>query len=237
MLPRLNLRKANQPAEEESAALSLHGQAMVEEVDQLAGEVIAPENQEHAPMTRRQAVNMRRVANGFYIVTVALSVLLGLTLLLNTFALSGVLGLRFFVEPTNAMVKQAPRGSLLVTAMRSSDKINAGDVVTYNARYAEPGTRMTRIVAERFRNNGQVFFRTKRAGDAAADSMTVPMTNILGVKLAVLPGVGYVVSFLQSYGWGLAILAATLLISAVTLRRWANMEHPELRRRRKRRRV
>jgi len=229
MLPRLNLKKSADPA------LSLQGQAMVEEVDQLAGEVIAPEDQEHAPMTRRQAVNMRRAANGFYIVTLLLGLLLTVTLLLNTFALSGVLGLRFFVEPTNAMAKYVPRGSLLVTATRSSDKINPGDVITYNARYARPDTRMTRIVAERLTNNGQIFFRTKRAENAAPDSMTVPMTNILGVKLAVLPGAGYVVSFLQAYGWGLAILAAALLISAVALRRWANREHPELRRRRRRR--
>jgi len=229
MLPRLKSKKADG-----SAALSLRGKAMVEEVDQLAGDILAPEDQEHAPMTRRQALNMRRVAGWFYIATVALGLLLSLTLLLNTFALSGVFGLRFFVEPTRAMA-QVPRGSLLITAMRPSEKINAGDIVTYNARYAEPGTRMTRIVAERLKVNGQTVFSTKRAGNAAPDSMTVPMTNILGVKLAVLPGAGYVVSFLQAYGWGLAILAAALLISAVALRRWANLEHPEIRRRRRRR--
>jgi len=207
----------------------------VEEVDQLAGEVLAPERQEPAPMTARQAWNMRRTANAFWCAAVALGFLLGIMLLLNSFAVGGVLGLRFFVEPTNAMIRQVPRGSLLITVMRSSDKINPGDIVTYNARYAEPDTRLTRIVAERFKNNGQVFFRTKRAGDAAPDSMPIPMTHILGVKLAVLPGMGYVVSFLQAYGWGLAILAAALLVSAVALRRWANMEHPELKTLRKKR--
>jgi len=171
---------------------------------------------------------MRRTANAFWCVSVVLGFLLGIMLLLNASAVGGVLGLRFFVEPTNAMIRQVPRGSLLVTVMRHSDKINPGDIVTYNARYGEPDTRLTRIVAERKKVNGQTVFSTKRAGDAAPDSMPIPMTHILGVKLAVLPGMGYVVSFMQAYAWGLAILAAALLISAVVLRRWANMEHPAL---------
>ena len=234
-MPRLSFKK-NSPSEDSSALLSPRGQALVEEVDQLAEEVLAPVREEPAPMTRRQAVIMRRAANAFYILTVALGLLLALMLLLNSFAANGVMGLRFFVEPTNAMVRQVPRGSLLVTVMRPSEKINPGDIVTYNARYGEPDTRLTRIVDERQKVNGQTVFRTKRAGDAAPDSMPIPMTHILGVKLAVLPGMGYVISFLQSYGWGLAILAAALLVSAVALRRWANMEHPKKKRKRMKRR-
>jgi len=234
MLPRLSFKKGEGRGEGPAAALSPQGQALVEEVDLLAEEVLAPEKEEPAPMTRRQAGNMRRTANGFYAGAVALFLLLGVTLLLNTFWPGGVFGLRFFVEPTNAMLRQVPRGSLLVTVMRPSGKIKPGDIVTYNARYGEPDTRLTRIVAERLESNGQTVFRTKRAGDAAPDSMPITMSYILGVKLAVLPGMGYVVSFMRDYAWGLAILAAMLLVSAAAMRRWANMEHPDLKKKKKR---
>ena len=209
----------------------------MEEVDQLAGEVLAPVKEPPAPMTRRQAGNLRRTANGFYCAVVALGFLLGVMLLLNTFASNGVLGVRFFVETTNAMLKQVPRGSLLVTVTRASDKIHPGDIITYYAVRGEPGTRLTRIVHERVENNDNdlPLFRTKRGGDAGPDSMLINITHILGVKLAVLPGVGYVISFLQAYGWGLAILAGALLVSAAALRRWANREHPDLKKKKRKR--
>ena len=216
--------------------LSPQGQALVEEVDQLAGEVLAPEKEPPAPITNRQAKNMRRTANAFYFVTVALGFLLGVTLLLNAFAANGVMGVRFFVEPTNAMRGEVPYGSLLITATRPSSRIKQGDIITFNVRPGTqdtPGARLTRIVDECREINGKPVFRTKRAGDAAPDSMLINMTHILGVKLAVIPGAGHVISFAQAYAAGLAVLAGALLISAVVLRRWVNREHPELKKKRK----
>ncbi|MCL1951604.1 MAG: hypothetical protein FWF60_02130 [Oscillospiraceae bacterium] len=224
------------------AALSPHGRAFVREVDRLAGEVLAPEGPAPAPMTARQARDMRRAAGAFYCAAVVLSLLLGTALLLNAFSDKGVLGMRFFVEPTNAMRGLVPRGSLLITVTRGSSRIKPGDIITYYALYEDkdhlkgmPGARLTRIVDECLNKDGELLrFRTKRAGDAAPDSMEVNITHVLGVKLAVLPGMGYAVSFLQAYAGGLAVLAAALLISAVALRRWANMEHPRGKRRKKR---
>jgi len=221
----------------ESDYLSPEGLALVMEVEQLADELLAPEKELAEPMTRNHARTMRRVANGFYCAVVALSLLLGVTLLLNAFAVNGVMGLRFFVEPTNAMLKQVPYGSLLITVMRPSDKINPGDIITYNVLQDKdnrdiPGTRLTRIVDERLVSNNITIFRTKRAGDAAPDSIPINMSNILGVKVAVIPLAGHVVSFIQTYAAGLAVLAAALCVAAVVLRRWAGLEHPGLKRKR-----
>ena len=232
-MPRLSLnlkkKKAGGPA------LSPQGKALVEEVDQLAGEVLAPEEDPPAPMTTRQAKNMRKTANAFYFTTAALGLFLGVTLLLNAFAANGVMGVRFFVEPTNAMRGQVPYGSLLVTATRPSSRIKPGDIITFNVQDTPvPGARLTRIVAECLESNGKPVFRTKRTGDAAPDSMLINMTHILGVKVAVIPRAGFVVSFIQTYAAGLAVLAAALCIAAVLLRRWANREHPELKKKRRR---
>ena len=219
----------------DDAMLSPEGRALVAEVDHLAEEVLAPEKEPAEPMTGKQAKNIRGTANAFYFVTVALSLLLSVTMLLNAFAPNGVMGMRFFVELTNAMLKQVPRGSLLITVMRPSGKIEPGDIVTYNALPGDPDSpRLTRIVDERLESGGKTIFRTKRAGNAAPDSMPINMTHILGVKLVVIPGAGYVVSFLQTYAAGLAVLAAALCVAAVAMRRWAGMEHPELRKRKRR---
>ena len=209
--------------------LSPEGQALLEEVDQLAGDVLAPEKAPPEPMGRKLAMNIRRTAGAFYIVTAVFCVLLAVTLFLNAFAANGVLGVRFFVEPTNAM-PQAPYGSLLITVTRPSGRINKDDIITYYALPGEPDTRLTRIVDERLENNGIPIFRTKRAADAAPDSMFINMTHILGVKLAVIPYAGHVISFMQTYAAGFAVLSGALTVAAVVMRLWADKEHPEIKR-------
>ena len=230
-MPRLSLKTLrsmkNPPAEDASPALSPEGQALLEEVDRLAGEVLAPEKVPPEPMGRGLAINIRRTAAAFYAVTVVFCVLLSIVWLLNAFAPNGVLGVRFFVEPTNAM-PQAPYGSLLITVTRPSGRIKKGDIITYYALPGEPDTRLTRIVDERLENNGIPIFRTKRTANAAPDSMLINMTHILGVKLAVIPYAGHVISFMQTYAWGFAVLAGALTVSAVVMRIWASKEHPEL---------
>jgi len=224
--------KKNRPAGDASAVLSPEGQALLEEVDLLAGDVLAPEKVPPAPMGRRLAVNIRKTAGAFYIVTVVFCVLLTITWLLNAFAPNGVFGMRFFVEPTNAM-PQAPYGSLLITVTRPSGRINTGDIITYYALPGEPDTRLTRIVDARLEINDIPVFRTKRAANAAPDSMLINMTHILGVKLAVIPYAGHVISFMQTYAWGFAVLAGSLAVSAGVLRLWAGREHPELKHKKK----
>ena len=205
---------------------------MLEEIDRLAGDVLSAEAAKPPPepMSEKYARNMRKTADAFYIVTVIFSLLLGIALLLNTFAADGVFGLRFFVEPTKVMLGEVPYGSLLVTVTRPSSRIAPGDVVTYYALPGDPGSRLTRIVDERLENGGIPLFRTKAAGNAAPDSMTINMTHILGVKLLVIPYAGHAASFMQTYAWGFAVLAGALCVAAAALRAWAAHERPGLKR-------
>jgi len=231
-MPRLSLKtfhskKNISPGDAEETALSPEGRAMLEEVDQLAEEVLAPEKVPPEPLSRKAAVNIRKTAGAFYAATVVFCLLLGVTFLLNAFAANGVLGLRFFVEPTNAM-PQAPYGSLLITVTRPSGRIRPGDIITYYSLPGDPSTRLTRIVDERLENNGIPLFRTKRTANAAPDSMLINMTHILGVKLVVIPYVGHLISFMQTYAAGFAVLAGSLTVSAAVMRLWVNREHPEL---------
>ena len=218
-LPRLKGKK------EPAVAISPEGQAFVEEVDALADEVweegrtIVPALAS-PPEDERKAKHIKRTANGFFIGAACVCVLLALTMMLNAYAANGVFGLRFFVEPTDAMKPAIPRGSLLVTVNRKPDKINQGDIITYNALRDEPLTRLTRIVEERTGPDGNYRFRTKRPGNTPPDSLIVNVTNILGVKLFVVPYGGYVISFMRIYAGGFAGLAAALCAAAVLLRKW-----------------
>ena len=224
-MPLLSFKQKKNDAPAGDDALSPEGRALLEEVDQLAGEVLAPEKEPPEPMSQRHAVNIRKIAGAFYIVTVVLCLLLGVTGLLNAFAANGVLGVRFFVELTDAM-PQVPYGSLLITVTRPSGRINRGDIITYYALPGEPDTRLTRIVDERLDNNGVPLFRTKRAANATPDSMLINMTHILGVKLGVIRYAGHVISFMQTYAWGIAVLAGALAVAAAVLRLWTGREHP-----------
>jgi len=209
--------------------ISRAGEAFVEEVVQLGEAVLAEapppvEPAYAAPPDPRRARGVRRVANTFFFLAVGLSVLLTATLFLNRTSLNGVGGLCFFVETYDAMKPLISRGSLLVTVYRRPADIKPGDIITYYAMRDDPDTRLTRIVDERLedsgRGDGNILFRTKRAAGALPDSILINATNIRGVKLFALPGAGYVISFLQTYAQGLAVVAVALLAAAVLLRRW-----------------
>jgi hypothetical protein len=207
--------------------ISQAGEAFVEDVVQLGDAVlkdapppVAPAYD--APPGPRRVREVRRAVNAFYFLAVGLSLLLAATLFLNKTSLNGVGGVCFFVEPTDAMKPLVPRGSLLVTVYRRPADIEPGDIITYYAMRGEPDTRLTRIVDERLEGDGggNILFRTKRAPDAPPDSILTNTTLVRGVKLLALPGAGYIISFVQSYALGLAVLAVALCVSAELLRRW-----------------
>ena len=225
-MPHLNEETKDVVLPEEGPALSEEGLAFVAEVEALADEVWVdgPEiiHAMSAPPEGTLAKAARRVANAFFISSLVLCLLLTITLVFSGFP-GGLFGLRFFVEPTNAMAPMIPRGSLLITRNRRPEQINPGDVITYYALPQEPESRLTRIVEERSGSAGNYLFRTVRPGDdAQPDSIVINATSILGVRLMAVPYAGFVLSFLRIYAVAIAVLAAALCVAAVLLRKWLN---------------
>ena len=219
------------------AALSPEGKAFIKEINALADEVWDDKSDiVHAladPPDETRAKKTKRVSNAFFIAALFLCLLLTTMFLVTGFP-GGLFGLRFFVEPTDAMAPDIPRGTLLITVNRRPDQINPGDLITYNALPDDPQSRMTRIVNERVGETPNYRFVTRRVGDAAPpDSIVVNPTNILGVGIARLPYAGYVISFLQLYAIGFAVLAAMLCLAAVLLRKWLRPIGSKRRRKRK----
>lgn len=237
-LPRLKAKK-KQPEElpqglgaaelDGAAPISPEGQAFVEEVSALAEEVweegsgVLPALAAPPPPGKTRYI--KRISIGFTIAGVGIFVLLAMVLMLSVSA-NGVFGLRFAIEPTDAMAPEIPRGSLLVTVSRSAGKIEEGDVITFYASTRDTDTRLTRYVYERSGSEEDYRFRTKRPGDVAPDSITINPTMILGVKLFSVPYAGYVISFLDTYAGGFAGVAAALCIAAVLLRMWLGSGAP-----------
>ncbi|MDR2753756.1 MAG: hypothetical protein LBB50_05560 [Oscillospiraceae bacterium] len=204
-------------------SLSPQGQALVDELDQLAGEVLDEATDISDPLQiepgSKKARNIHITANVFLWTAVGLCLLLTLTFGLNQ-AADGVGKLHFFVEPTAAMAPKIPQGSLLLTYRPAANKIEPGEIVTYWAVPNNPDSRITRIVEAHWKESGQDMYRTKRAASAKADSIEFNYTSILGVKLAVLPFAGYAISFVAGYAPGLTAIAAALCLAAVLLRKW-----------------
>ena len=206
--------------------LSPQGKAFVDEVDLLADEVW-DENSITLAMAvvpdDNKARKIKRIANAFFAAGLFVCLVLSFVLALNVFP-GGMFGLRFFVEPTDAMAPVIERGALLVTVSRAPEHIATGDVITYYALPGQPGSRLTRVVYARTGSGANTQFQTTRPGAGlAADSVAVPAEQVLGVRVAVMPRAGFVLSFLHTYAVAIAVLAAALCVAAVLLRKWVRL--------------
>ena len=203
--------------------LSPQGKAFVEEVEHLADEVWDDNTVTLAMAVvpdEKKARNIKRLANALFGAGVCMCLLFAIVLALNTFP-GGMFGLRFFVESTNAMSPMIERGALLVTVNRAAERISPGDVITYYALPGQPDSRLTRVVDERAGSGANIQFRTRRPeAGVAPDSLEIPAAQVLGVRVAVIPRAGFVLSFLHTYAWAVAVLAAALCVAAVLLRKW-----------------
>jgi len=208
---------------QEGQALSQEGLAFVDEIDDLADEAWEEQRSIVPALALRpdeiKAKKFKRVANGLFVSAIALCLLLAMVFILNSFS-GGLFGLRFFVEPTDAMAPNIRRGSLLVTVNRHPERINTGDVITYNALPRDRESRLTRIVETRTGGEGNYRFRTRRPGATMSDSIIIRSTDILGVAVAAIPYAGYAISFLHMHSVGLAVIAAAMCAAAVLLRKW-----------------
>ncbi|MDR1465496.1 MAG: hypothetical protein LBJ11_09395 [Oscillospiraceae bacterium] len=223
------------PAEE--LPLSLEGAALLADITQLAEEAAAVEDDglpdipyPLPPLPNPQKVKRIRIAvAAVFSAAIVFSLLSAGVTLLNRTAAKGLGGLRFFIEPTAAMAPAVPRGALLITKTKQPEQINTGDIIKFSLMEGSSSALLTREVAERVDpadGNGVPVFRTRRGTDAPIDAITVNQTRILGVKIAVLPGLGSVISFLQAYAGAFATLAAILCLAAVQLRML--MQRPKL---------
>lgn len=214
--------------------LSEDGAAILREIEDLAEDVLNEESEAGeglpppqfplAMVNPRLALRLRVLTDAFFYLALLFALLLTVSLLLSQTASGGIGGLRFFIEQTDAMSPAIRRGALLITANRQPNRIEAGDVITFDTVEGQRDSRLTRVVAERlddYNHGGMTFFRTVRPEEGAEpDSVAVNQTNVRGVKIAAIPGAGYVISVMNAYAAAFAVLAVALCCAALLLRRW-----------------
>jgi signal peptidase I len=130
---------------------------------------------------------------------------LGLAAMLLALALSS--GWRIFAVQTPSMGQTAPVGTLVVTHAESSYQV--GDIISF-----QRGERVYthRIVA--LTDNGE--FTTKGDLNGSADPLSVPVANVIGSSVLILPGLGWV---LMGLPW--LVLAAFAIVLLTSFNHWA----------------
>jgi signal peptidase I len=150
--------------------------------------------------------------------SVAVAAVLVLLLALTSLDLTGH---RLFVVGGASMEPAIGKGSLVIVRTTYPAALTVGDVVTYQHRGA---TVTHRIAAVEEYGDARVF-TTKGDANEAADPDPVAFDDRVGLVVAQLPVLGYLVAVLQSFGRPLS-LAAALVIALWALRRARSRSFP-----------
>jgi len=123
-------------------------------------------------------------------------------------------GHRLFVVGGASMEPAVPKGSLVIVRSTYPAALMVGDVVTYQHR----GASVTHRVASIEEYGDARVFTTKGDANETADPDAVAFDDRVGLVVAQLPLVGYLVAVLQAYGRFLSVTAA-MVIALWALRR------------------
>lgn len=129
-------------------------------------------------------------------------------------------GMRLYNVQTASMAPVMQPGDLVVTAKADYKKLQAGQIVSYQNSQS-PKTVITHRIYKTFPDKS--YLVTK--GDALAQpDPPIPYSSLTGKTTRVVPGSGYVFSFLhQPIGLALLIYLPALLICAYEIQRIANL--------------
>jgi signal peptidase len=155
---------------------------------------------------------MRRVESAAVVAVLALLV---------TLAALDLSGHRLFVVGGASMDPAIPKGSLVIVRATVPAALTVGDVVTYQHR----GATVTHRVASIQEYGDARVFTTRGDANDAADPDPVTFDDRVGLVVAQLPVLGYLVAALQASG-RLLSLAAAAVIALWALRRARSAPFP-----------
>ena len=126
---------------------------------------------------------------------------------------------------TGSMKSSLPPGTLVVVQPTSPDKINIGDVITFQIETGKPTVASHRVIGKTVAEDGSARLITKGDDNAAADSDLVRPEQIRGKLWYSVPVLGRANTLLDksqhqtlviSAGGALIVYAAFMLVSAAT---------------------
>jgi signal peptidase I len=124
-----------------------------------------------------------------------------------------VAGHEMYVVKGASMQPTIPLGAIILVRPVDPQTIAAGDIITFRAPNGA-------VVSHRvigLADGASLAFQTKGDGSFAADPITVPAPQVVGVVESFVPQVGYLVSVLGS---AVGVLATVALLAGLLLWSW-----------------
>ena len=122
-------------------------------------------------------------------------------------------GFRYYTILTPSMEPEYSVGEMVFVKIESADKIEVGDVITFNPS-SDSDAYLTHRVVEKLTNyegTGVTCFRTKGDANDSADSFLIDEKRVIGRVKFGIPMLGYIVRFVQ-LRWYFVIPIIILLI-------------------------
>lgn len=113
-----------------------------------------------------------------------------------------------------SMQSQIPRGSLIVTKAVNGDTIKIGDTVTYYQGEDSTITHMVIEIHENYEQSGLRGFITKGVNNAEPDANIVYETDVVGVVVFHIGGLGDFITFIRNMWMAFAALGILLFVSS-----------------------
>ena len=150
-------------------------------------------------------------------------VIVGVVLLL-VILLVGVklLGLNVYSVLSGSMEPDIPTGSIIYVTSVDTDRLKAGDVITFKIPGGTATHRIIQLVPDQHQPD-LVRFRTQGDSNEMPDGGLVDPSAVIGTPVASIPLLGYVATYIQqppgSYvaiAVSIALIAAVIIIDTVT---------------------
>ena len=157
-----------------------------------------------------QVIVVKRVLNGLTTLLVAAIVLVAAFLVVARITGSGV-----YAILSGSMEPEYPVGSLVYVRPVAIEELRTGDVITF--AIAENMTVTHRIVDLQVdeRNAAVRWFTTKGDANDSADVTPVRGENVVGSPVAIIPYMGYVITYLQRPPGRYIALAIVVLLTVL----------------------
>jgi len=121
-------------------------------------------------------------------------------------------GYRYYTVLTPSMTPTYKVGDMIFVKITDASEINVGDVITFNPSQNSDAYLTHRVTEklENFEGTSETCFRTKGDANDVGDSFLIDGSRVIGKVTFGIPGLGYVVRFIQ-LRWYLIVLIAIMI--------------------------
>lgn len=153
------------------------------------------------------------IAFTVFVYLLAAAILIGALLFaFSTSPDKALFGYRYYTVLTGSMSPTYKVGDMIFVKISDASEISVGDVITFNPS-SDSDAYLTHRVSEKLENyegTGETCFRTKGDANKVGDSFLIDSSRVIGKVTFGIPGLGYVVRFVQ-LRWYLIIPVAVMI--------------------------